>query len=42
MTLEKAQRIEQLRYFRPIHSWRRISEIICEEFSEEEKEYHGM
>ncbi len=35
MTREKALRIQYLRTGPVMHSWRRISEIICEEFPED-------
>ena len=41
MTEKKAKRIEELRCGPVIHSWRRISEIICEEFADEDNEMSG-
>lgn len=41
MDLIKAKRIEALRVGPVMHSWRRISEIICEEFPDEDQELHG-
>jgi hypothetical protein len=41
MDLNKAKRIEQLRVGVVMHSWRRISEIICEEFADENQELKG-
>ena len=41
MDLRKAKRIEYLRTGPRIHSWRRISEIICEEFADEDQNLSG-
>lgn len=41
MNLKKAERIELLRTGPVMHSWRRISEIICAEFPDEDKELSG-
>lgn len=41
MNRKKAERIEILRCGPVMHSWRRISEIICDEFSDEDQELHG-
>lgn len=41
MNNKKADRIKQLRTGNLMHSWRRISEIICEEFPDENKELSG-
>lgn len=41
MTEHKAKRIEKLRCGNPCHSWRRISEIICDEYSDESEELRG-
>lgn len=38
---EKMMRIRELRAGNPMHSWRRISEIICDEFPEEDQELRG-
>lgn len=39
MTRQKAERIEQLRCGPRMHSWRRISEIICDEFPNDPEEW---
>lgn len=41
MTLEKALRIRELRVGGPMHSWRRIAEIICAEFPDENQDLTG-
>lgn len=41
MDRKKAERIEYLRCGPKMHSWRRIAEIICEEFPDEVQELHG-
>ena len=41
MNRRKAERIEELRCGLVMHSWRRISEIICEEFGDENIELSG-
>lgn len=41
MTNEKAKRVEELRCGKVCHSWRRISEIICDEFNDESKNLRG-
>lgn len=42
MDLNKAKRVEQLRCGPVMHSWRRISELICEEFPDEDQEMKGI
>lgn len=39
MNLKKAERIELLRCGPVMHSWRRISEIICDEFPNDPEEW---
>lgn len=41
MDLRKAKRIQELRCGRVMHSWRRISEIICDEFPDEDLALSG-
>lgn len=41
MNRRKAERIELLRTGPVIHSWRRISEIICDEFPDEDQDLSG-
>jgi len=41
MTLKKAKRIEELRTGKRIHSWRALSEVICEEFDDEDQSQAG-
>jgi len=41
LTEQKALRIRSLRCGIPVHSWRRISEIICEEFPDEDQDLKG-
>ncbi len=41
MDIKKAKRIEELRCGPITHSWRRISEVICEEFKDEDPELSG-
>lgn len=41
MNRKKAERIEQLRCGPVMHSWRRISEIVCEEFTDEDQSLKG-
>lgn len=41
MDLVKAKRIEELRCGPVVHSWRAISEKICEEFPDETQELKG-
>lgn len=41
MNRKKAERIEMLRCGSVMHSWRRISEIICEEFPDEDQSLKG-
>ncbi len=41
MNILKAKRVEELRCGQRMHSWRRISEIICDEFPDEPQELHG-
>lgn len=41
MNKDKAERIEKLRCGPIVHSWRRISEIICEEYPDEDQALKG-
>lgn len=41
MDIKKAFRICELRTGDRVHSWRRISEVICDEYSDEDQELHG-
>jgi len=41
MPEEKALLIQKLRTGNPMHSWRRISEIVCELYPDEDQGLHG-
>ena len=41
MNMKKALRICELRTGDVMHSWRRIAEVICEEYSGEDQDLHG-
>jgi len=41
MDLKKAKRVEELRCGNIMHSWRSISEVICEEFDDENQKSAG-